>query len=184
MKHCTTCKLDYAAETIRFCRFDGTMLAPTKRSMATTVPLDLDPTPQNPEGQGTFDEMQSIAVLPFVNMSVEPDNDVFCDGLSEEITHALASSDQFQVAARTSSFVFKNRDQNVCDIGRALKVTTILEGSVRRTGRRLRVSAQLIDANSGYHIWSKRYDREMKDAFDLQHQISIAIVGAITSQQE
>jgi serine/threonine-protein kinase len=121
----------------------------------------------------------SIAVLPFVNMSADPENDYFCDGLSEELLNALAKIEDLKVAARTSAFSFKGKDATVSGIGRALNVTSVLEGSVRKSGNRLRITVQLINTADGYHLWSERYDREMKDIFDVQDEITLAVVAAL-----
>jgi serine/threonine protein kinase/Tfp pilus assembly protein PilF len=117
----------------------------------------------------------SIAVLPFRNMSAEPDAEYFSDGISEEIINALAQIGALRVAARTSSFAFKGKDTDIRRIGGELGVRTMLEGSVRQAGRRLRITAQLIDVASGYHLWSERYDREMQDVFAVQDEIARSI---------
>jgi len=121
----------------------------------------------------------SIAVLPFVNISAEPDNEYFCDGLSEELLNALTKIQDLKVAARTSAFSFKGKDITASGIGRALNVNTVLEGSVRKSGNRLRISVQLINCADGYHLWSERYDRQMEDIFDVQDEIALAIVDAL-----
>ena len=116
---------------------------------------------------------QSIAVLPFVNMS--DDKDYFADGLSEELLNLLAKIPGLKVAGRTSSFVFKEKTEDLRAIGDALGVTTVLEGSVRRSGDRLRITAQLINVADGFHIWSETYDRNMADIFDIQDDVAGAI---------
>jgi len=121
----------------------------------------------------------SIAVLPFLNMSADPENEYFCDGLAEELLNALSKVEELKVAARTSAFSFKGKDVNVSGIGRALNVSTVLEGSVRKAGQRLRITVQLINASDGYHLWSERYDRQMEDIFDVQDEITLAVVGAL-----
>lgn len=121
----------------------------------------------------------SIAVLPFVNMSADPDNEYFSDGLAEELINALTQIKALQVASRTSAFGFKGLNQSISNIGRQLNVDTILEGSVRKAGQRLRITAQLISVEDGYHIWSERYDREMEDIFDLQDEITRKIVDKL-----
>ncbi|HEY4443778.1 MAG TPA: helix-turn-helix domain-containing protein [Steroidobacteraceae bacterium] len=118
----------------------------------------------------------SIAVLPFVNLSADPDNDYFCDGLSEELINALAKLEYLFVVARASAFSFKGRGMDVREIGRALKVAHILEGSVKKSGERLRVTAQLINADTGFHLWSERFDRQITDLFEIQDEITLAIV--------
>ena len=121
----------------------------------------------------------SIAVLPFTNMSADADNEYFCDGLAEELLNALSKIDDLKVAARTSAFSFKGKSVNVSEIGARLSVNHILEGSVRRSGNRLRISVQLVNASDGFHLWSDRYDREMRDIFDVQDEIALAVVGAL-----
>jgi TolB-like protein/DNA-binding SARP family transcriptional activator len=121
----------------------------------------------------------SIAVLPFANLSTDANNQYFCDGLAEELINALAKLEQIRVVARTSAFSFKGKETDVREIGRKLKVSTVLEGSVRKSGNRLRIMVQLINAMNGYHLWSERYDTEMQDIFDVQDEITLAVVGAL-----
>jgi serine/threonine protein kinase/Tfp pilus assembly protein PilF len=124
-------------------------------------------------------QQPSIAVLPFANMSAEKDSEYFSDGLAEEIINALAQIPGLKVTARTSAFAFRGKEQDIQKIAEALHVRTVLEGSVRRSGNRIRVMAQLINAEDGYHLWSQRYDREMADLFDLQDEIAQAIASAL-----
>lgn len=119
---------------------------------------------------------KSIIVLPFQNMSPEKDQDYFCDGITEEIINILAHIDTLKVIARTTSFAFKGKYVDVRNIGKELGVETILEGSLRKSGDKLRITAQLIRVSDGIHIWSEKYDREMKDIFEIQDEISQAIV--------
>ncbi|HLK21557.1 MAG TPA: protein kinase, partial [Bryobacteraceae bacterium] len=121
----------------------------------------------------------SIAVLPFANMSVDKDQEYFSDGLAEEILNLLAKVPGLKVIARTSSFAFRGKEQDVRNIAQALSVRTILEGSVRKSGNRIRVTAQLIDASDGSHLWSERYDRELIDVFEVQDEIAAAIAGSL-----
>jgi TolB-like protein/Tfp pilus assembly protein PilF len=118
----------------------------------------------------------SIAVLPFANLSADKENEYFSDGLAEDIIDALTQVPGLRVMARTSAFAFRGREQDVREIGSRLNVEHILEGSVRRAGSRLRVTAQLVKASDGYHLWSQRFDREMTDVFAIQDEISQAIV--------
>jgi len=120
---------------------------------------------------------QSIAVLPFVNMS--DDKDYFADGLSEELLNLLAKFPDLKVAGRTSSFAFKGKNEDLRTVGEALSVAHVLEGSVRRSGDRLRITAQLIKVDDGYHIWSETYDRQMADIFDIQDDVATAIADAL-----
>jgi len=121
----------------------------------------------------------SIAVLPFVNMSGDKDQEYFSDGLAEEILNLLAKIPGLKVTARTSSFAFRGKEQDVRTIAHALSVKTILEGSVRKAGSRIRVTAQLIDATDGSHLWSERYDRLLIDVFEVQDEIAAAIADSL-----
>jgi non-specific serine/threonine protein kinase len=118
----------------------------------------------------------SIAVLPFVDMSAEKDHEYFCDGIAEEIINALFKVEGLDVAARTSSFAFKNRDVDVRAIGRRLGVDAVMEGSVRKAQDRLRINAQIVGVVDGYHIWSGQFDREVSDVFSIQEEIAQNIV--------
>jgi adenylate cyclase len=120
---------------------------------------------------------KSIAVLPFVNMSPEKDQDYFCDGITEEIINVLTHIEGFKVISRTSAFAFKDKHVDMREIGRILDVETLLEGSIRKDGYRLRITAQLIKVADGSHIWSERFDCEMKDVFAIQDEISLAIAN-------
>jgi len=117
----------------------------------------------------------SIAVLPFINISADPENEFFADGVTEEIINALAQIPQLHVAARSSAFSFKGKHVDPRTIGEQLKVRTVLEGSVRRAGDFLRITAQLINAADGFHLWSERYERQMKDVFAIQDEIARSI---------
>jgi serine/threonine protein kinase/Tfp pilus assembly protein PilF len=125
---------------------------------------------------------QSIAVLPFLNMSGDPDNEYFGDGLAEELINLLTGVKGLRVPSRTSAFAFKGTKTDPRTIGQTLNVGTVLEGSVRKAGNRLRVTAQLINTADGYHLWSERYDREMADVFTIQDEISQTIVQALQIQ--
>jgi TolB-like protein len=122
---------------------------------------------------------KSIAILPFVNMSNDPDQDYFCDGLCEELLNSLAQLDKFKVASRTSSFMFKGKSVDIFEVGQTLRVDNVLEGSVRRSKNRIRITVQLISVRDGYHLWSERYDRELADIFDIQDEIALAIVDSL-----
>jgi serine/threonine-protein kinase len=121
----------------------------------------------------------SIAVLPFVNMSGDPKQDYFSDGLSEELLNSLAAIPDLRVAARTSSFTFKGKNDDVADIARKLNVGALLEGSVRKDGNQVRITAQLINATTGYHLWSQTYDRDLKNVLALQWEIATAVTKAL-----
>jgi len=120
--------------------------------------------------------LPSVAVLPFADMSPAKDQDYFGEGLAEELIHALARIQGIRVVARTSAFALKGMKLDIREIGKMLDVRAVLEGSVRKAGSRLRVTAQLIDAGTGLHLWSERFDREERDVFDIQDEISLAIV--------
>ena len=127
------------------------------------------------ESSATTTVETSIAVLPFLNLSADPENELFADGMSEEIISALAHIKDLHVVAHTSSFSFKGKHVDLRMVGQQLNVRTVLEGSVRRSGDRLRITAQLVNAADGYHLWSERYDREMKDVFAIQEEIAKSI---------
>ena len=127
----------------------------------------------------TFAPPHSIAVLPFVNMSGDKEQEYFSDGLTEEILNSLARINGLQVAARTSAFSFKGKDVKVGTIARELNVGAILEGSVRRSGHTVRITAQLINAMTGFHLWSETYDRDLRDVLKLQTDIANAVAGAL-----
>jgi serine/threonine-protein kinase len=112
-------------------------------------------------------------------MSADPDNEYFCDGLAEELMNALGKIENIKVAARTAAFLFRGKNAPMDEIGRALNVNSILEGSVRKVGTRVRISVQLINAVDGYHLWSERYDRDMQDIFEVQDEITLAVVDAL-----
>jgi len=127
----------------------------------------------------TIDDSPSIAVLPFTDMSRQKDQAYFCEGVSEAILHALTKIESLPVAARMSSFRYANSDLDLQDIGRKLGVNTILEGSVRKSGDQLRITAQLVNVQSGYHLWSKTYDRKLEDVFTVQDEIASSIAGLL-----
>jgi TolB-like protein/Flp pilus assembly protein TadD len=121
----------------------------------------------------------SIAVLPFVNMSADPEQEYFCEGMAEEILNAVTRLAGVRVAARSSAFRFKDPGRDIRRVGQALNVRTVLEGSVRSAGKRLRVTAQLVNVADGYHIWSERYDRQIEDVFAIQDDITASIVEVL-----
>ncbi len=198
MKRCPECRRDYYDDSLLYCLEDGTAL------VQGSVPSPDEPQTavlsESPKFAGDrFDEpqtaifpfsepadvrtpmlsAQSIAVLPFAHLSSKPDDEYFCDGLAEELLNALSRIDRLKVAARTSAFSFKGKNATIKEIARTLGVNTILEGSVRKAGDRLRITAQLVNAADGYHLWSERYDREMKNIFDVQDEIAVAVVDAL-----
>jgi adenylate cyclase len=122
---------------------------------------------------------KSIAVLPFVNMSSDREQDYFCEGISEEIINSIVQLPSLKVAGRTSSFSFKGKNEDLRAVGNTLGVRKILEGSVRKSGNRVRITAQLVEAATGFHLWSKRYDRELDDIFKIQDEISAEIANQL-----
>jgi TolB-like protein/Flp pilus assembly protein TadD len=132
-----------------------------------------------PESVKSAPPVKAIAVLPLTNMSADPENEYFSDGMTDEIINALAKVPGMQVASRTSSFAFKGKEVDVRQIGEKLGVTSVLEGSVRKVGNRIRITAQLVNVENGYHLWSETYDRQLEDVFAIQDEISRAIVEAL-----
>ncbi len=127
-------------------------------------------------------QTKSVAVLPFVNMSSDPEQEFFSDGISEEILNALAQVKELKVAGRTSSFAFKGQNQDLRKIGEALGVANILEGSVRKSGSKVRITAQLIQVKDGFHLWSETFDRELTDIFAIQDEISATILQQLKAE--
>src|SRR5262249_33795770 len=124
-------------------------------------------------------DQKSIAVLPFVDLSQAHDQEYFCDGISEEILDALAKVEGLRVVARTSSFSFKGRNADVGEIAQKLNVQNVLEGSLRREGNRVRITAQLVNAHNGFHVWSDTFERELQGVFAVQDEITRSIVDAL-----
>src|ERR1700757_487658 len=144
----------------------------------TTQSRRASPSPSAPSAMHAADQ-KSIAVLPFVDMSQAKDQEYFCDGISEEILDTLAKVEGLRVVARTSSFSFKGKNADVGEVANKLNVENVLEGSLRREGNRIRITAQLISARDGFHLWSDTYERELKDVFAVQDEITRAIVEAL-----
>ena len=136
------------------------------------------------EMQTTFDEKPAVAVLPFDNMSGDPEQEYFSDGLSEDIITMLSAWRSFPVIARNSSFVFKGKARDIRQIAADLSARYVIEGSVRKSGNRVRVTAQLIDARTGHHIWAEKYDGSLDDIFEIQDEITRRIVSAVEPQLE
>jgi serine/threonine-protein kinase len=155
-------------------RFDSVadfLVAASVRSPDTTAErASPEPEPSTP---------RSIAVLPFTNLSPDPENEFFADGMTDELINALAKVQGLHVVSRTTAFAFKNTTTDVRTIGSRLSVGAVLEGSVRRMGRRLRLSAQLVDVRTGFHLWSETFDRELEDVFAIQDEVSRAIVAIL-----
>src|SRR5262249_25848420 len=126
----------------------------------------------------------SMAVLPFTNMSGDPEQDYFADGMAEDIITALSRIRWLFVIARNSSFTFKGRNVDVKQIGHDLGVRYVLEGSVRKAGNRVRITGQLIDTSTGAHLWADRFDGELADVFELQDRVTVSVVSAISPTLE
>ena len=198
MKTCPQCRREYD-RSMMFCLDDGAELLYGPASSDGPATAILSEQPIAAVVGGSRDESatailspayvktavltpgnsNSIAVLPFKNISADPDNEYFCEGLAEELLNALAKIDDLKVAARASAFSFKNEKADIGEIGRRLGVAHVVEGSVRKSGDRLRVAVQLLNASDGYHIWSETYDREMRDLFDMQDEITLAVIDAL-----
>jgi len=147
---------------------------------APEVPATESAPPESPASpKSQLPTNASVAVLPFVNMSGNRENDYFSDGLSEELLNMLAKVDALKVAARTSSFHFKGHTGDIAEIAQRLGVATVLEGSVRQSGSRVRITTQLINAGDGYHLWSETFDRELTDIFAVQDEIAASVVKAL-----
>lgn len=146
-------------------------------------PMADEPAPDEPQrhkdGVRDAGRARSIAVLPFADLSPDRDQEYFADGIAEELLNALAKVGGLRVPARTSCFAFKDRSLDIRQIGETLRVEHVLEGSVRKAGERLRITVQLIDIETGYHLWSEQYDRKMADVFAVQEKIARAVVDAV-----
>ena len=149
--------------------------------MFDITPSGIERTPDRPEPVDLPPAApeSSIAVLPFANLSQDVENEYFSDGLSEEIRNQLARVPGLRVAARTSSFAFKGRHEDVREIGRRLSVATVLEGGVRKQADTVRIDVQLVSAADGYQIWSETFERRLDDIFRLQSEVASAVIAAI-----
>jgi len=159
-----------------------TAVAAVAVAIVYTTAVDVSDTPDTQPTQAAASEVvaNSVAVLPFVNMSGNPDNEYFSDGLSETLLHMLAQIPELKVSARTSSFAFKGKDQDIRAIASSLGVAHVLEGSVQRAGDQVRITAQLIRADDGFHVWSENYDRTLEDVFGIQDEIAQRVSASLT----
>jgi len=182
MKLCLTCERVYTDDSLNFCREDGaplqsvsgevaTALLPRGKKAPTTVPTEVDDAP-------------SIAVLPFDNLSGQVEETYFSDGITEDIITGLARFRSLFVVARNSSFAFRGKSIDLAEVGRRLGVSYLLEGSVRRADNRLRITAQLIEATNGAHLWAERYDRGLDDVFAVQDEVAQHIVSTLVGRIE
>jgi TolB-like protein/Tfp pilus assembly protein PilF len=201
MKRCPECRRDYFDDSLLYCLDDGAALLEgpaTGDHEAVTVP---NRTPETaglrpvvglradyptevlpPSFPGTFGAVNSIAVLPFANLSKDSDIEYFSDGLAEELSNVLSKIRGFRVAARTSAFSFKNSPSTVPEIGAKLNVASVVEGSVRMVGERMRVAVQLVNVADGFQVWSDSYDRELDDIFAVQDDIAESVVEELRIQ--
>jgi TolB-like protein/Tfp pilus assembly protein PilF len=191
MKRCPECRRDYTDETLNFCLDDGARLVEgpfTGRLPAATEFLptlaSLGSAARSPAASGLHERSPgaSVAVLAFLNLSRGEDGEYFSDGLAEELLNVLSKIRGLRVAARTSAFSFKGTRATVTEIGRTLNVESLLEGSVRIAGDRVRVAVQLVKVDDGYQLWSETYDRTMKDVFEIQDDIAQAVVAEIRTR--
>ena len=159
-----------------------TAVAAVTVAIVYTTAIDVSDTPDTDPTQAAASEVvaNSVAVLPFVNMSGNPDNEYFSDGLSETLLHMLTQVPDLKVSARTSSFAFKGKNQDIRAIAVALGVAHVLEGSVQRAGGQVRITAQLIRADDGFHVWSEHYDRTLEDIFGIQDEIAQRVSASLT----
>jgi len=185
--HQTGQKLNYTimavmALALAYFAYDKFAASPVHDAAVSEAAKDTaaEQTPDSPEAAA--DQEKSIAVLPFVNMSSDPEQDYFADGISEEILNTLAQVSDLKVAGRTSSFAFKSKNEDLQEIGKLLRVNHILEGSVRKSGNRVRITAQLIKVDDGFHMWSETWDRDLDDIFVIQDDISAAILAQLKTQ--
>jgi adenylate cyclase len=170
-------KTDYRNQVNKTANVIKEIIGSLKNPLAATIKSK--PKDHSDKSLINDEPFESIAVLPFANMSSDPEQEFFSEGISEEIINVLAQVPGLKVAGRTSSFSFKGKNQDLRLVGEQLNVNHILEGSVRKSGNKLRIIAQLINVTDGYHLWSGKYDRELEDIFELQDEISLAILDAI-----
>jgi TolB-like protein/tetratricopeptide (TPR) repeat protein len=198
MKRCPECRRDYYDDSLHYCLDDGTVLleGPASREHQTLVipqssgrfhpsvapPFDFPTQILNSKPTFSPPPPNSIAVLPFVNIGSDPDVEYFSDGLAEELLTVLSKIRGLRVAARTSSFSFKGRSTTVSEIGHALNVGSVIEGSIRMSGKRMRIAVQLISVEDGYQFWSETYDRVMDDIFAVQDDIARSVVAELRSR--
>ncbi len=181
--HVTGRKLDYSILAVLlialgYFAYDKFVLSKNVDAAPVVNTTKAESEPSEPQAAPTQPD-KSIAVLPFVNMSGDPEQEYFSDGIAEELLNRLAQLPDLKVAARTSAFQFKGKNLDIADIGRQLNVAHVLEGSVRKGGTTLRITAQLIDSQTGFHLWSDTYDRDASDILKVQDEIAGAITTAL-----
>lgn len=188
MKRCPVCKRSYVDDTQNFCLDDGTWLVDdsVRPDQTTAILPDFEPPtrlfgsdPDSMTVSMSGYQPNSIAVLPFAHLSSDPDDEYFCDGLAEELTSALSRVEDLKVVARSSAFSFKGKNIDIATVGATLGVNNIVEGSVRKSGDRMRISVSLTGTADGFNIWSDKYETEMRDIFDVQDEITRSVVTSL-----
>jgi TolB-like protein/tetratricopeptide (TPR) repeat protein len=191
MKRCPACRRDYFDDSLLYCLDDGSALldgpvgihsAAASSEESATIQLHLSQPPSSFEPPTQAHNGNAIAVLPFANMSRDEDAEYLSDGLAEELLNVLSRINGLRVAGRTSSFSFKGKQTTFAEIGQQLRVSSVLEGSVRTAGKRVRISVQLVNVSDGYHLWSQTYDRTMDDIFAIQDDIAASVVAEVRSR--
>lgn len=200
MKRCPQCLRDYFDDTLSFCLEDGSTLIhglsgvhssdappnsfepPTKLIHDTATPNSASSTSFLPTEAFRLQNETAIAVLPFANMSPNNDTEYLSDGLAEELLNVLSRIKGLRVAGRTSAFSFKGKQTTFAEIGQQLNVSSVLEGSVRTAGNRVRISVQLVNVSDGYHLWSQTYDRTLDDIFAIQDDIAASVLEEVRSR--
>ena len=193
MKRCPTCRRDYYDDSLSFCLDDGIALlngpvcSSSGQDVQSTIMLPAQPwyrsgSPPHERVNEIDEDLNTIAVLPFANHSQLENSEYFSDGLAEELLSVLSSIRGVRVAGRTSSFAFRGKHLSISEIGRALRVKSVLEGSVRMAGERVRIAVQLVDVRNGYQLWSATYDRMMDDIFAIQDDIAQAVVEELSNR--
>ena len=181
MKRCPECRRDYYDDSLLYCLYDGSVLTNDPDGADEPLTARFAARPRGVPAPAETSQ-RSIAVLPFANVSPDDEAEYFSDGLADELLNVLSKIKGLRVAGRTSAFSFKGKQTTVAEVGRQLNVASILEGSVRMAGKRMRISVQLVDVADGYHRWSHTYDRTMNDIFAVQDDIANAVVEELRSR--
>ena len=184
MKRCPECRRDYYDDTLLYCLEDGNALLEGPAAAEqdpVTLPMWLADG-SAPGEAPTRSMLNAVAVLPFANLSSNEDAEYLSDGLAEELLTVLSRIKGLRVVARTSAFSFKGKKVGLEEIGRSLRVGTVLEGSVRTAGKRVRIAVHLVDVEQGYQLWSEAYDRTMDDIFAIQDEIAQSVVEQLRSK--
>lgn len=178
MKRCPKCYQVFGEEALKFCRSDGTPLVATFSSEAATMAFPIHEVTSE-TSKLLPETTPSLAVLPFTNLTTDLSNDYICDGLAEGLVQALSRVENLKVTAQTSAFSFKGKDVDIRHIGNTLQVDAVLEGSLRKSNNRMRITVQLVSARDGYQLWSERFDRDVHDLLKVQDEITHALVDAL-----